>query len=167
MRHYIFYILCAVSCLSLPALQAAEIKAGDQQAVPDLRWQDAEGKTHRLSDTSGKTRILHFWAAWCVPCREEMPALLQWQAEHPDIKVILLSLDQRMAQTRYFIKKHKLAMPPLLLNKEDSDALGIPALPYTLFVSQDGRLVGRHYGMAPWSEAVFSAQVTRLFSSAE
>jgi thiol-disulfide isomerase/thioredoxin len=146
------------------ASQAAGIQAGNKQALPDIHWQDAQGKIHRLADSNGHPRILHFWAAWCVPCRQEMPALLKWKAANSGIQVILLSLDQRMAQARYFVKKYQLAMEPLLLNKEDNDALGIPALPYTLFVSSDGRLLGRHYGMAAWETADFSNEINTLFT---
>jgi thiol-disulfide isomerase/thioredoxin len=147
------------------ALQAAEIQAGDNRPMPNIRWQDVNGKTHHLADSHGRPRILHFWAAWCVPCRREMPELLKWKADNPEMKVIPLSLDQRMAQAKYFIKKYQLDMEPLLLNKEDNDALGIPALPYTLFVSADGRLLGRQYGMASWDSVEFNTEVKNLFTN--
>lgn len=92
--------------------------------------------------------------------------MLQWQAANPDLQVIPLSLDQRMAQTRYFIRKYKLDMSPLLLNKDDHDTLKIPALPYTLFVSAEGHVLARLIGIATWHDAQFSATVRSLFTSA-
>ena len=89
--------------------------------------------------------------------------MLKWQEKHSDILVIPLSLDQRMAQAKNFVKKNKLAMSPLLINKEDSDALGIPVVPYTIFVSADGLFVGHLYGMAPWENDEFASQVRQQF----
>ena len=131
----------------------------DKQPLPDIRWQDVDGKTHHLKDSHGKPRLLHFWAAWCIPCRKEMPEMLTWQAENPDILVIPLSLDQRMAQTKHFIKKNKLDMPAFLVNEDDRDALSIPAVPYTIFVSSDGLFSGDLYGIAPWEDDAFTKSV--------
>src|SRR6267142_1002305 len=43
--------------------------------LPDLSFEDADGKPRKLSDWRGKTVMLNPWATWCVPCRKEMPAL--------------------------------------------------------------------------------------------
>lgn len=92
--------------------------------------------------------------------------MLAWKAGNPDIQVIPLSMDQRMAQARYFIKKYSLDMPPLLLDKGDHDSLSIPALPYTLLVSADGHILARLFGIAAWHDPAFSANVRNLFTSA-
>ena len=91
----------------------AEIDAGDNQPLPDIRWSDGQGQQYRLSAIKDKAKILHFWAAWCIPCRKEMPHLIEWRKQNPDIEVLALSLDERMAQTKNFIKKFQLDMPPL------------------------------------------------------
>ncbi|MDH3342609.1 MAG: TlpA family protein disulfide reductase, partial [Gammaproteobacteria bacterium] len=80
---------------------ASDIKPGDNQPMPNIHWQDADEKTHQLNDTNGKPRLLHFWAAWCFPCREELPDMLEWKKKNSDIVMIPLSLDERMAQAKY------------------------------------------------------------------
>jgi len=45
--------------------------------VPDLAFEDADGKTKKLSEWRGRTVLVNLWATWCVPCRREMPALDQ------------------------------------------------------------------------------------------
>ncbi len=142
---------------------ASGIKPGNNQPMPDIRWQDSDDNTHHLKDTNGKPRLLHFWAAWCFPCREELPDMLEWKKKNKDILLIPLSLDERMAQSKFFIKRYKLDMPPLLINKDDSDALNIPALPYTIFVSANGEYSGHFYGIAPWKNDEFTHKVRQHF----
>jgi hypothetical protein len=43
--------------------------------LPALTFTGADGKAVSLADFSGKIVLLNIWATWCVPCREEMPAL--------------------------------------------------------------------------------------------
>ena len=142
---------------------ANEIKGSNGQTLPDISWQDAEGITHHLKDSNGKPRLLHFWAAWCFPCRAELPEMLEWQKHNHDIEIIPLSLDERMTQAMYFIKKYKLDMPPLLIDDDDSDALDIPVLPFTILVSADGKHTGSLVGAASW-DSDFTAQLKKWFN---
>jgi len=152
--------LIALFCIC--SLAQAEIDAGDNQPMPELRWVDGQGEEHRLSEMTDKPKLLHFWAAWCIPCRKEMPEVVQWQKDNLQIDVLALSLDQKIAQTKYFLKKYKIDMSALLLNEDDSDALGVPVVPYTIFVSKDNRFLGSLPGVAPWLEADFTEEVRRL-----
>ena len=157
---HIWLLICVLCCLPLAAV-AEPVKADNSPMLPNIKWQDTEGKTHHLHDSQGQPRVLHFWAAWCDPCREEMPDLLKWKQANPDIKMIPLSLDQRMAQAKHFIKKYDLPMAPLLLDKKDSAALSIPVLPFTVFVHADGQPVGHHAGIAPWNDPAFRHEVRK------
>lgn len=157
------FAVLLVFALSSP-VWAGGIKAGNNQPLPDVSWEDIDGNTHRLSDSNGKPRILHFWAAWCVPCRKEMPEMLQWKALNSDIVVLPLSMDQRMAQSKHFIKKYKLDMSPWLLNKDSSEELKVPVLPYTIFVSADGKEVGHFAGIAAWESDEFTAKVRKVLA---
>ena len=89
--------------------------------------------------------------------------MLEWIPKNRDILVIPLSLDDRMTQSRFFVKKYKLDMQPLLVNQDDSDALNIPALPYSIFVSADGSFSGYLYGAAPWEDDKFIDKVRQHF----
>ena len=65
--------------------------------LPDLAFEDAEGKPRKLSDWRGRTVLVNLWATWCVPCRKEMPALerLQTNLGGPDFEVVAINIDTR------------------------------------------------------------------------
>lgn len=156
------YLIGIISLCGFCSLAQAEIDAGDNQPMPELRWLDGAGNQQRLSEMTDKPKLLHFWAAWCIPCRKEMPEVVEWQKQNPQIDVLALSLDRKIAQTKYFLKKYKIDMPALLLNEDDGDALGVPVVPYTILVSRDNRFLGSLPGVAPWLDAGFTEEVRRL-----
>ena len=65
--------------------------------LPDLAFEDADGKPKKLSDWRGKTVLVNLWATWCVPCRKEMPALDSLQAKlgGTDFEVVAINIDTR------------------------------------------------------------------------
>ena len=68
--------------------------------LPDLAFEDADGKPKKLSDWRGKTVLVNLWATWCVPCRKEMPALdsLQTKLGGKDFEVVAINIDTRDAE---------------------------------------------------------------------
>ena len=65
--------------------------------LPDLAFEDADGKPRKLSDWRGRTVLVNLWATWCVPCRKEMPALegLQTRLGGPNFEVVAINIDTR------------------------------------------------------------------------
>lgn len=65
--------------------------------LPDLAFEDSEGKTRKLSEWRGRTVLVNLWATWCVPCRKEMPALdkLQETLGSKDFEVVAVNIDTR------------------------------------------------------------------------
>jgi len=65
--------------------------------LPDLTFDDADGKPRKLSDWRGRTVLVNLWATWCVPCRKEMPALegLQTKLGGADFEVVAINIDTR------------------------------------------------------------------------
>ena len=76
---------------------AALTMASKPLRLPDLAFEDADGKPKKLSDWHGKTVLVNLWATWCVPCRREMPALeaLQTKLEGPNFEVVAINIDTR------------------------------------------------------------------------
>src|SRR5215510_706607 len=116
---------------------AALTMASAPLRLPDLTFEDAQGKPKKLSDWRGKTVLLNLWATWGVPCRKEMPALdeLQSKLGGPPFEVLSINIDTRdAAKPRNWLKE-----------------VGITRLGYyadsSAKVFQDLKLVGRAIGM--------------------
>jgi thiol-disulfide isomerase/thioredoxin len=105
--------------------------------LPDLAFEDGDGKPRKLSDWRGKTVLVNLWATWCVPCRKEMPALqgLQEKLSGPNFEVVAINIDTRDPEKpRNFLKDAGLTR---LGNFNDRNAK----------VFQDLKSIGRALGM--------------------
>ena len=123
--------------------------------VPEIQFQDSEGKALTLQDFRGKVVLLNIWATWCLPCRHEMPTLDRLQAKlgGPDFEVLPLSIDRSgfEAISKFYTDvgvKH-LAMY-LDSSTRAASTLGAVGLPTTLLIDRDGRELGRLVGPAEW-----------------
>ena len=125
------------------------------KSLPEIQFQDSEGRTLTLSDFRGKLVLLNLWATWCLPCRHEMPTLDRLQAEldGPDFQVLALSMDrgglEAIAKFYGEVGVKHLAMY-LDGSTEATSTLGAVGLPTTLLIDRDGREIGRLVGPAEW-----------------
>jgi len=64
--------------------------------LPEIAFAEGDGKPRSLADFSGKVVLLNIWATWCVPCREEMPALdkLETKLGGKDFEVVAINIDK-------------------------------------------------------------------------
>jgi thiol-disulfide isomerase/thioredoxin len=91
---------------------AALTMASKPLKLPDLVFDDADGKPKKLSDWRGKTVLVNLWATWCVPCRKEMPSLerLQTKLKGPNFEVVAINIDTRDPEKpKNFLKDANLA----------------------------------------------------------
>jgi thiol-disulfide isomerase/thioredoxin len=124
-----------------------------QETAPDLTLPDRDGNTQRLSAYRGKLVVLNFWATWCGPCKDEMPMLARLAKDHQKngVEVIAVSLDDAEGKKKVpkFIKEAKMKKLPVWLDAT-TDHLDLfkvgPALPATVFIDRDGRIIRRVLG---------------------
>lgn len=122
------------------------------QPLPALALPDLDGKLHRLSDNRGHRVLLNFWASWCGPCLEEMPALSQAQEKFGDHAPIVLGIAMdEPARVRAFLAAHPVSYPILLgqmTPPSTSLLLGDSReiLPYSVLIDTDGRILTTHEG---------------------
>ena len=128
--------------------------------VSDLTFRDGTGQEKKLSDFGGKTVLLNLWATWCVPCKQEMPALdaLQKQLGGHDFEVVAVNIDTRNPEkaTTWLKDTDIHALAPYSDNsarifqtlKEKGRAFGMPT---TLLVDKNGCEVATLAGPAEWA----------------
>jgi peroxiredoxin len=141
----------------LPVEQAIKelnlIRPSKGKAAQDFTLPTPDGKKLRLFDMRGKVVFVNFWATWCPPCREEMPAMERLYREHKDhgLVMVAVSLDGDSAVVPPFVKEHGFTFPVVLDPKMDvANAYGVRALPSSFVVDPDGQVVGIALGARPW-----------------
>ena len=109
----------------------------------DFDLVDTQGSHHRLADSRGHWVVLNFWATWCVPCLEEIPAIADFHRAHPEVIVIGVATDaEDVAKVKRFAAKLGHDYPLVLSDDRVEAALGaVHALPTTRIYSPTGKLV--------------------------
>jgi peroxiredoxin len=111
------------------------------------------GGTIRLSEARGKVVMINFWATWCPPCLEEMPAMerLYRQQKDTGFTLIAVSVDADPRKVAPFVTEHRLTFPIGLDPKMDlASAYGVRALPSSFVVGRDGTLAALALGPRHW-----------------
>jgi thiol-disulfide isomerase/thioredoxin len=128
--------------------------------LPDLTFEDADGKPRKLSDWRGKTILLNLWATWCVPCRKEMPALNEVQGKlgGKDFEVVAVNIDTRDPEKpRNFLKEANLTQLAYFTDQkakvfQDLKSIGRAlGMPTSVLVDAQGCEIGTIAGPAEWA----------------
>ena len=136
------------------------------RTLPELAFEDENGRPLTLADFQGKVILLNIWATWCAPCREEMPTLdsLQAQLGGEHFEVVALSVDHagiRVVEKFYQetdVQHLRKYIDPSTLA---TSTLGIEGVPTTLLIDHDGREIGRLVGAAEWDSPAMVDLMTR------
>ena len=106
--------------------------------------EDRDGNPVRLSDLRGSVVVINFWASWCPPCREEMPALQQLASDFAQDGLVVLGVNTAYADNRRaaeeFVDELDLTFPILFDETgEISEGLySVLGLPTTYWVDRQG-----------------------------
>lgn len=113
----------------------------------------------------GRVVLANFWAPWCEPCKEEMPALERLHAALAGEPFVLVAItaDNREAAITSFAKSLGLTFPILLDEQKDvSDGLMVRGLPTTVLIGADGRVLARAVGPRKWDSPEMLALIRSL-----
>jgi len=121
--------------------------------TPEFSLASPEGKKISLKDFRGKTLFLNFWATWCEPCREEMPAMEKLYQEYKNKNFVVLAINvkDRKQEALAFVKELKLTYPVAFDPDAEVAALyGAWGLPTTYLIGHKGEGLARGWGPAEW-----------------
>jgi peroxiredoxin len=141
--------------------QRFEAKEAPNFTLPSLTGGDSVS----LQDYRGEVVYLTFWASWCVPCRQEMPYLVQLWQRHQEsgLQVIGINAEEDAAAAQQFA--NELALPfPLAQDKNRtvSNLYRIPGLPTHFIVDRRGRIRFSGLGFNLADVAAISQEVETL-----
>ncbi len=109
-----------------------------RKPAPVLELLKPDGSHRTLMDLRGKPVLLHFWATWCPPCKEELPALLELGRElerEGELEVVALAMDPDWTAVREFFDGE---IPPEVVR----DSTGSAAASYDVSTLPDSYLLG-------------------------
>jgi peroxiredoxin len=141
------------------------IRPARQKLADDFTLKTPEGATLRLSEQRGKVVLVNFWATWCPPCKEEMPAMQRLHERYgkDGFVLIAVSLDADPRVVRPFIAEHRFTFTVALDSRMDvANAYGVRALPASFIVDRDGTLAAMAIGPRQWDGAASRALVAAL-----
>jgi thiol-disulfide isomerase/thioredoxin len=167
--------LAAVAAARLAPLSHGDVAGFSVTKAPkpaiDLTFEGPDGQKRRLADFRGRAILLNLWATWCVPCREEMPALdrLQEKAGGKDFEVVAVNIDTaRLDRRQQFLRDIGVKSLSFYADstadvfqvlKRSGKVVGLPT---SILIDADGCELGVLAGAAVWD----SPDALRLVAAA-
>jgi thiol-disulfide isomerase/thioredoxin len=131
------------------------VKSVETPNVPvdaKLALNDLSGVPQDLKTYNGRFAVVNFWATWCVPCKEEMPDLAAIQNDYAPLGVQVIGVtadaEKDKAKVLKFAREVKVNFPIWVgLTNPQMESFGVgKALPATVIVSREGKIVWRKVG---------------------
>lgn len=132
--------------------------------LPALR-SSIRSQTGRLSDFRGDIVLLNFWASWCTPCKEEIPALetlyRKYRAE--GVEVIGINIDKQKKNAERFLSNHPVTFTVLF----DPEAKVIAAylaraMPTSFLVDREGKIRWIQFGFSKSQIETFEREIQKV-----
>ncbi|MDN4166784.1 TlpA disulfide reductase family protein [Cytophagales bacterium LB-30] len=121
-----------------------------QEAVTIVKFEDLHKE---LSAQSDSATVINFWATWCKPCVKELPYFEEYHRAHPEVRMLLVSLDfsEEVEKVNTFLAKKKITIPVVLLDETDYNSFidkieptWSGAIPATIFLRGKKRIFVEH-----------------------
>jgi thiol-disulfide isomerase/thioredoxin len=157
---------------AFPRTDAGEKAAGAVRRLEsvgrrvDLEGRTLDGKPFQLSELRGKPVVLHYWATWCEPCKQDMKLLRRLQASYQRarLQIVGVNVDVKQTLAQGFLKETPLPWVQLfeeggLESSGLAKAFGVQTLPTMMLIDADGKVVRHNVRAAELDEEI--AQMLR------
>lgn len=134
----------------------AECTKGQRDCLPDLGYLDTSGVSYAREALAGKVVLVNFWATWCHPCQQEIPALSKVYEKYKSKGVVFLGILADTADNQQllnFQSDHEMTFPIVRATPQIMASYDEPAnLPTTFVFSRGGKQVFSRVGALRESE---------------
>ncbi len=152
---------------TFPGTDAGEKAAGAARRLEsvgrrvDLEGSTIGGKTFRLSSLRGKPVVLHYWATWCEPCKQDMKLLRRLQASYQKAGLQLVGVNVDVTQDLADGYLKNVPLPWVQLFEEGglessglAKAFGVQTLPTMMLIDKEGKVVRHNVRAAELDEEI-------------
>lgn len=156
-----------------PAFSLERLVAEEPSASPGTGVGAATGDAGRgggrvsLESLAGRVVLVNFWATWCEPCEQEMPAMERLYRSLPRdrFEMLAISIDDEPAKVAAFVDRYSLTFPILLdPGKQVAERYQTMGVPESLLVDGSGRVVERYVGPREWDAPEYVERIEALFA---
>jgi thiol-disulfide isomerase/thioredoxin len=131
----------------------------------DILFKSIDGKVVDLKDQKGKVVFINFWATWCPPCVAEMPAIQKLYTHFKGddrVLFLLVDVDNKPDKSQKFMDKRKFDLPVYTPESTIPSILLTGAIPTTVVLNKNRKIVFRHEGTADYSNNEFVNYIKEL-----
>lgn len=138
---------------------ATTANAGGWGNAPDFSYMPFDGGQNRISEHLGKPLVVNFWAAWCPPCKAELPAFQRvYEKYGGQFEILAITVDNKGNPADYF-KSNGFTFKSGYDVDGASQYIG-NSIPVTVFIDRNGNKVGSHMGSM--TEEQFEAELKKI-----
>jgi peroxiredoxin len=143
---------------------------GEGHAAPDFTLPALDGADVSLAALRGKVVLLNFWATWCKPCEDEMPAMQRLYGAlgggGPGFELLAISVDEGDDEVRAFRDRLKLAFPILRdPGKRAANLYQSFRFPESWLIDASGVVVARYIGPREWDDPLYVERIRKLVAA--
>jgi peroxiredoxin len=157
--------LATLALLGACAHSAPALADDAQYPAPDFTLESASGDNLRLAELRGDVVLVNFFASWCGPCRQEMPALddLHQRYEALGFKVLGVNVDEDRDAALALLGDVEVSFPVVFdPDSQVSRTYEVAGMPSTFVVDRDGVVSYVHKGYVPGDEEIYQNVVRQL-----
>jgi thiol-disulfide isomerase/thioredoxin len=137
------------------------------QAAPAAMIQPFEGESFALDSLKGKSIVvLDFWATWCSPCRNSLPALAEVAREYRDRNVVVFAVtnDDDWHTAKSYLENAKIDLKGVKGTPELNKNFMVEAIPETIIIDKNGNVAWAHVGAPLNEKEVLRTELNRCLS---
>jgi thiol-disulfide isomerase/thioredoxin len=127
-------------------------------ALPEIGPDGKPAGTFALA--KGRVTVLDFWATWCGPCLKALPKLETLAAQHPDVDVIAINIDDPAAARALFDQRGYTRMRLAADGGAVSERYSVSTIPHVVVIDRDG--IVRHVARGGLSSVEAAVRAARL-----